>query len=343
MTKFNSYSNLASLFLIAPRFAMADNLRGKVAFNSNVLKIAVNDWLNNATTASAKYCGHISEWDVSRVQNMSGLFENAKDFNEDLSSWDVSNVRDFQFAFANATSFAGNLSSWDTSNVKYMKHMFHGASSFNSNLSNWNTTNVMSFAYMFAGASAFNGSIATWDVTNSYDLSFMFYNATSFNEDVSEWTIEHVTEGGFRVKWTQNFQSMFQGASSFDGDLSKWQTYAAYNMNSMFKDASSFSGDLSSWDVRHVEDFGEMFVGSKFNQDLCWDVQAGANITNMFDGTFGSLSTNCKKEKRRITPDVTRGVPDSTNFSASPFIQVCTALAIPALALVALVFQPLGV
>lgn len=34
--------------------------------------------------------GKISQWDVSRVSNTSGLFQNADHFNADLSSWDVS-------------------------------------------------------------------------------------------------------------------------------------------------------------------------------------------------------------------------------------------------------------
>ena len=33
----------------------------------------------------------IGDWDVSRVTNMSSLFEDAP-FNEDISDWDVSNV-----------------------------------------------------------------------------------------------------------------------------------------------------------------------------------------------------------------------------------------------------------
>ena len=293
--KLISYTTLITLVLLAPRLAQAANLRARVAFSDEVLKFAVKSWLNNPVAAEEKY-GHISQWDVSRVKDISSLFENAVDFDEDLSAWDVSNVRDMKYAFANASSFSGDLAKWDISKVKHTRHMFHGASSFDCDLSKWNTTNVLNFSYMFAGASSFNGNVSTWDITNAYDLSYMFLNATSFNGDISRWTIETNVEGGFRIKWVQNMKSMFQGASSFNGDLSRWETYAAYDMNSMFKNASSFSGNLSSWEVRNVKDFSEMFVGSAFNQSLCWDRKDDSNTSNMFEGTSASFSTDCDSQ-----------------------------------------------
>lgn len=309
-----SHLALASVLLMSPKSTAAGNLRGRVAFNSKLLKIAVTDWLQNATTACLKYGGHISEWDTSRVYNMSGLFANSDTFNDDVSRWDVSNVRDFRYTFSNASSFRGDLSSWDTSNTVYMQHMFHGASSFNSDLSGWNTTSVLNFANMFAGAFKFNGNVSSFDVTSSYDLSFMFYKASSFNQDVSDWTREDAIEpGSFRVKWIQNMQSMFEGASSFQGSgMSEWQTFAVWNMNSMFKDTPSFSGDLSNWNVKNVKDFREMFEDSAFNTSLCWDIQPGANTTDMFIGTLASISNDCnRKEKQRKAPEVELRSTDS--------------------------------
>ena len=36
--------------------------------------------------------GNISQWDVSNVTNMHGMFSNCANFNKDISNWDVSNV-----------------------------------------------------------------------------------------------------------------------------------------------------------------------------------------------------------------------------------------------------------
>ena len=34
----------------------------------------------------------ISKWDISNVTNMSGMFYNCENFNQDISRWDISNV-----------------------------------------------------------------------------------------------------------------------------------------------------------------------------------------------------------------------------------------------------------
>ena len=57
---------------------------------------------------------------------MSGMFEMAKSFNQDISSWNVSKVHFFM-------------------------NMFHGASSFNQNLDNWIPSNVIITTDMFTG------------------------------------------------------------------------------------------------------------------------------------------------------------------------------------------------
>ena len=49
--------------------------------------------------------GEIGQWDVSNVTDMSRLFQDMKDFNEDISMWNVSNVNYMKFMFNGATSF----------------------------------------------------------------------------------------------------------------------------------------------------------------------------------------------------------------------------------------------
>ena len=48
-------------------------------FNNETLRIAVKEWLEDETKAEAKY-GHISNWDVSNVTDMSNMFEEATSF-----------------------------------------------------------------------------------------------------------------------------------------------------------------------------------------------------------------------------------------------------------------------
>ena len=74
--------------------------------------------------------GHISNWDVSNVNNMQGMFSNSEKFNQHLSKWNVSNVMDMSFMFENATIFNGDISRWNVSNVIHMQSTFENATAF---------------------------------------------------------------------------------------------------------------------------------------------------------------------------------------------------------------------
>ena len=52
---------------------------------------AVNLWFDNQAEANATY-GHIRDWNVSAVTDMTEAFMDRTTFNEDIRDWDVSNV-----------------------------------------------------------------------------------------------------------------------------------------------------------------------------------------------------------------------------------------------------------
>eukprot|EP01043_Picozoa_sp_COSAG02_P086032 COSAG02_NODE_23564_length_715_cov_0.722403_2_plen_96_part_01 len=68
--------------------------------------------------------GPIACWNVSAVQDMRRIFENATAFNGDVSAWNVSAVRHMSLMFSGATAFNGNLSAWDVSAVQRIGGMF---------------------------------------------------------------------------------------------------------------------------------------------------------------------------------------------------------------------------
>lgn len=140
------------------------------------------------------------------------MFRGAISFNDDISNWDVSNVTNMSGMFDRARSFNGDLSSWNVSNVTTMKDMFYFANNFNGNIDNWDVSNVISMNSMFSGANSFNGDLSSWDVSNVTNMHSMFWNATSFNGDISNWDVSNVNFMGF----------MFRDASSFNQDLSSW-------------------------------------------------------------------------------------------------------------------------
>ena len=55
----------------------------------------------------------ISEWNVSKVTSMSGMFRFADKFNYDISKWDVRNVIDMENMFGNASQFNQSLAAWN--------------------------------------------------------------------------------------------------------------------------------------------------------------------------------------------------------------------------------------
>ena len=59
------------------------------------------DWNEDSISAEVFY-GHISGWDVSEVTDISHLFKDAKDFDEDISAWDVSRVKKMARTFRGA-------------------------------------------------------------------------------------------------------------------------------------------------------------------------------------------------------------------------------------------------
>ena len=233
----------------------------------------VANWISNPDSIESIY-GHISDWDVSNVTDMSSLFENYLYFNDDLSSWDVSSVTDMSYMFSSASNFTGDISSWDVSNVTDMSNMFSAASNFTGDISSWDVSSVTDMGWMFQAAYDFTGDLSSWDVSNVTGMEWMFWNADDFTSDLSSWDVSNVTDMSY----------MFSSATNFTSDLSSWDVSNVTDMSNLFQNCLYFTGDLSSWDVSNVTDMSSMFYGAtSFTSDLSsWDVSNIANMTDMF-------------------------------------------------------------
>ena len=91
---------------------------------------------------------NIGQWDVSRVTNMSHLFESCTNrvftIDKELGSWDVSKVTDMSYMFANVKTANPMIEHWDIRNVRNMSNMFANTSSFDmKTISLWDTSNVI--------------------------------------------------------------------------------------------------------------------------------------------------------------------------------------------------------
>ena len=70
------------------------------------------------------------DWDVSRVTDMTELFEDRTEFNQDISRWNTSSVTSFKETFRNASSFDQDLSRWGLSPGVDFTATFFGADAF---------------------------------------------------------------------------------------------------------------------------------------------------------------------------------------------------------------------
>ena len=153
-------------------------------FTNNVLRRAVKDYIAGGDRKQRivdKY-GEISNWDVSKVTDMSRMFAGAESFNQPLNNWDVSNVEYMYGMFSGATSFNQPLDNWNVSNVTDMSDMFGDAKSFNQPLNKWNVSNITTMLHMFACATSFNQPLDEWNVSKVTTMHGMFYHASSFNQ-----------------------------------------------------------------------------------------------------------------------------------------------------------------
>jgi surface protein len=187
---------------------------------------------------------------------MIGLFDGAREFNQDLSTWMTSRVTSLGTAFRGATKFLGNgLSDWDVGRVTSFGSCFHSATSFNGNISSWDVSRSTYFNHMFIRASSFQQDLSAWDVSSGTDFKAMFHSARLFNPDISRW---NVGNGLY-------FSYMFEDNVAFNVDISSWDVSKAIEMRGMFEKASSFQVDLCAWAPkllgRSVR-FEDMFTGS---------------------------------------------------------------------------------
>ena len=111
--------------------------------------------------------GPMSEWDVSRITDMTDLFcaDGAACSWPVQSSWnEAEEVDQFDERVVNKNrGFNEDLSAWDTARVTSMENMFRGAAAFNQDVGDWDTSSVTNMECIFHGATAFDQPLdETW-------------------------------------------------------------------------------------------------------------------------------------------------------------------------------------
>lgn len=270
--------------------------------------------LSGTFEGATSFNDDISNWDVSQVLRMNHLFAGATQFNQPIGGWNTSQVRSFYRTFARAESFNQPLNDWDVSSAESFNRMFVNATSFNQDLNDWQLDSINNTAFMFSGASAFNGNISNWSTSTVDNMRNMFASATSFNQPIGDWDVQAVG----------NFRSMFDGATAFNQPLNTWQPVQGENFQAMFREASSFNQPLNNWNVSNATNMRDMFYGAtSFNQALAnWDFSSVTDLTDVlldsamttvhYDALLESLSS------QTLQPNVTLGAGDVRYNEGAP-------------------------
>ena len=180
-------------------------LLGKSKPNANMIE-ATNETLFNIVHDEIKWLGadaDLNHIDVSKVTDMcysgpneperiDGLFTGTG-FCGDVSRWDVSNVENMSLVFYECDKFNGNLGNWDVSKVVYASSMFNGCTEFEgTGLEKWNVANLKDACGMFLECRNFNADITKWDTKSLVKCTRMFDTCTSLRRDLSKWNAENV-------------------------------------------------------------------------------------------------------------------------------------------------------
>lgn len=309
--------------------------------------------ISNMFANATSFNQDLSSWDVSSVTNASAMFNSASAFNNGGApgtsinplSWGstTGNFTNISSMFSQANNFNQDISDWDVSNLTSVVQLFLFNTAFNQNLSNWSLTSLTNASLMFYGAFAYNNGGVTLDWTgkiplltnmnsmfsaatsfnqivlldtgNVTNMSGVFSSATAFNQDISNWDFSSVTEVGsmfnnslfnydvssWNITSLTNMRNMFLRATAFNnGNVPFTGTFLnqisnVTNMRSMFYEAPAFNQDISGWDVSNVTDMREMFQGATaFNNNdatLNWGSKT-TNVTNMANMFYGATLFN---------------------------------------------------
>lgn len=125
---------------------------------------------------------------TKKVENMSCMFYDARNFNEPLlESFDTNNVTNMSFMFFGASVYNQPFpKSFKTNYVKNMNSMFKNALEFNQPII-FNTENVLSVSNMFENARSFNQPINLnlTKIKNEYYLSSLFKDTVNMDSSIN--------------------------------------------------------------------------------------------------------------------------------------------------------------
>ncbi|RNC88615.1 MAG: BspA family leucine-rich repeat surface protein [Allomuricauda sp.] len=234
---------------------------------------------------------NFSNWDTSSVTNMTGVFNQCTQFNQDIGGWDVSQVELMIATFAGATAFNQDLSGWDVSKVTNMLAMFAITSAFDQDLSIWDTSSVIDMSFMFSEAIAFNQNIGDWDVSSVSEMVNMFNDSGLSNENYDNiligWSQLPSLQNGVTLDAPQNEFCLSESARQSIIDTYNW------TINDAGKAVDCQSPFVTTWKTDNPGASADnqitipTFTGETYDYTVDWgDGTSDTNVTGDITHTY---------------------------------------------------------
>ena len=159
----------------------------------------------------------LSNFDTSKVVNMSGMFSNMRGPTSlNLSNFDTSQVTDMSGMFSNVNHLTSlNLSNFSTSKVTDMSGMFSSMYALTSlNLSNFNTSKVANMGFMFKGMeSLITLDLSSFDTSKVTNMAAVFSVSYAVNDKLEKIYVNN----DFNTAKLTEFSEMFKNRKKLRG------------------------------------------------------------------------------------------------------------------------------
>ena len=224
----------------------------------------------------------LSDWNVSNVENMHGMFSNFiredvdLDFvTIDLSNWDLKKCKNLSYMFEDmlygerdAINVKIKFDNWDTSNVENFDGMFECFGRYRKDpeleINGWVINGSVHHMFMNFGAySTGTAYLKLSNMTFNEGTELLMENGSGGNPedmilDFENIKIKKTTKGMFRYVSTAN-------PTTVEYYFSDWDTSEVTNMEGMFESDNFEYLDLTSFDTSNVTSMKNMFSGFSNN------------------------------------------------------------------------------
>ena len=294
---FSGCSSLTTLDISGWDLSAASSLgpfmSGMFSGDSNLKTIDMSGWTHLPADCSSifgRYCGlagtkmtlNVTDWDVTSVTNMNGLFcSSSVETITGLETWNTKNVTSMEQMFAGSSNLKNfDYTHFNTSKVTTISQMFQGVPMETLDLSNWNTSSLTCMGYGYL-------TDAETIILDGLDLSHL----TRFGGDFCSKN-KNLSLNGAKISnnFVGNLGRAMCGTSFETVDVTNLDLSECTSLYAFFASMSALKTviGLETWDTSNITDFSALFQGTAGITSIDFSgftFKSGDNVTNMLQGT----------------------------------------------------------